>query len=95
MTSAAEQANLEAELVNDYGLTLAQVVDLEALSPQDRAMMVAGWRGLGKLSWTAQPTAMDRFEQIVNLLLAIAGPVTTISGAVTGVGGAVAAIKNF
>lgn len=93
--SGSDRAALEAELEADFGLTLAQVVDLERCSSEQRGPIVEGWRAVGTLSWTAEPSKWERFVTILNLLAAIANPISAVAGGVTGLAGAIAAIKGI
>jgi hypothetical protein len=88
-------AALEVELQQDFELTLAQIADLAKLPEEQRAPIVADWRALGKLSWTVIPSKMARFESILNILAAIASPITVIVGGVSGVAGVITAFKGI
>lgn len=85
MSTQVDRATLEAELTEITGLTLSDFEDLERLSPEDRELLVEGWRALGKLSWTQTPSAWDRTLAILNLLGTIAADVSGVAGAFSAV----------
>lgn len=91
--TADESAALEAELLSESGMSLAEWADLDAQSPEDRAMLVDARRALGKLSWTAEPTRTARIEAILGVFAAVAAPIAVVAGGVTGFAGAIAAVK--
>jgi hypothetical protein len=93
--TADEVAALQVELEQLSGLTVAQIADLAMCSAEDRAMIVGGWREVGKLSWIASPSAWSRFLAILNALASVAAPLSVVTGGVSGLAGAIAAIKGI
>ena len=91
--STDDLAALEVELQQDFELTLPQIADLAKLPEDQRRPIVDDWRALGKLSWTVIPSKMARFESILNILAAIASPITVIAGGATGIAGVITAFK--
>lgn len=90
-----QRAALEAELSAEFGLTYAEVLDLEATPDVQRAQLVADWRLVKDLSWTQQPSRWQRFLDILNALAAVANPISAVAGGVTGLAGALGALKSI
>ncbi len=84
------RAALEVELGQLSGLTLSQWADVEAMAPEDRALILDGWRTLGKLSWAYEPSTLERVTTILGVLLPLVAGITTVGNAVSAVRGAIA-----
>lgn len=94
-----ERARLEAELDQiTGGWTLKQLVDMETMLPEDQELVIASLRAEGRLSWSEQPSTLERVGQIGLALLsagaAVANPVSAIAGGVSSVAGVLAAIRK-
>lgn len=90
---AVNEDALYVELAQRTPLSIQQWKDILSLDPAARAEVVSDWNALGNLSWTKDPSTMDRVEAILNLLAAIATPVSTIVGGLTGIGALVTTLK--
>jgi len=84
---------LYVELAQKTARTVRDWQDILSLPPDARAEVIADWNALGDMSWTKSPSTLDRVETILNILVSIASPVTTIVGGLTGIGTLITTLK--
>jgi hypothetical protein len=91
--AVVDEDALYVELSQSTNRSAQDWKDILAQPPEARASILADWKALGDMSWATIPSTVDRVEAILNVLAAIATPVSTIVGGATGVATLVSAIK--